>query len=125
MTMFASFLKKLRRLIVTPEPPCPTGRLSAGEVNSTAQATQQSPPTQDVVTFDDMGVRCVRRSGLVESVRWDDLRIVFIRTTDQGPFVDDMFWVLGGSSGGCVIPSEANGCQETHGTTATIARIRQ
>jgi hypothetical protein len=70
------------------------------------------PDYQDRVTFDDHEVRCVRRNGLVESVSWDDLRIVFIETTDQGPILDDVFWVLGGSSGGCVVPSEADGCQE-------------
>lgn len=71
------------------------------------------------MAFDEHGVRCVRRNGLVESVTWDDLQIVFIETTDLGPIVDDVFWVLGGSSGGCVVPSEANGCEEL------VARLQQ
>jgi hypothetical protein len=93
--MFTSFLNKLRGIV------------------------QPSPPTEDIVTFDDVEVRCTRRSGKSESVRWDDLRGVLLETTDQGPFVDDMFWILVGTSGGCIVPSEAKGCQEL------MARLQQ
>jgi hypothetical protein len=106
-------------MILPPEPPCPPPHPSASQASGTAQSPQQSSTEQDVVTFDDEGVRCARRNGLVESVRWDDLRIVFIETTNQGPFVDDMFWVLGGNSGGCIVPSEAKGCNEL------LARLQQ
>jgi hypothetical protein len=42
-------------------------------------------------------------------VRWSDLQVVFIQTTDAGPAVDDVFWVLGAGESGCVVPSEADG----------------
>jgi hypothetical protein len=45
----------------------------------------------------------------MESVRWSDLEIVSIQTTDRGPAVDDVFWVLGGNESGCVVPSESEG----------------
>src|SRR4029453_146778 len=48
--------------------------------------------------------------GLVETVRWAELRAVLIQTTADGPFVDDVFWVLMGEKSGCVVPSEAQGC---------------
>lgn len=69
-------------------------------------------PRVQAVLFDDQEVRCVRRDGSEQSVRWDDLQVVLIQTTDSGPAIDDMFWVLGTASGGCTIPSEAKGCQE-------------
>ena len=52
------------------------------------------------------------RDGRTEEIRWDDLREVGIITTDAGPYVDDVFWVLLGDEGGCVVPSEAEGSAE-------------
>jgi hypothetical protein len=77
-----------------------------------------TPPTA-VVTFDESGVQCRRSVGLVESVRWSDLQAVFIQTTDDGPLVDDVFWILAGSDSGCVVPSEASG------VSALIDRLQQ
>ena len=67
-----------------------------------------SPP-RATISFDDQSVTCRRPSGLVETVRWSDLQVVYIQTTDAGPAVDDVFWVLGGGESGCVVPSEAEG----------------
>jgi hypothetical protein len=54
-------------------------------------------------------VVCDRPDGKVERVRWDDLQKVEIVTTDEGPFVPDVFWVLHGTDTGCVIPQGATG----------------
>ena len=62
-----------------------------------------------VVSFDDESVTCRRSNGLLEVVRWSDLKMVFIETTDAGPAVDDVFWVLAGFESGCVVPSETEG----------------
>ncbi len=62
-----------------------------------------------VAEWDDRGVTCRGPNGLTESVTWDDLRTVLIRTTSDGPFADDVFWFLMGSEGECVVPSEARG----------------
>jgi len=64
------------------------------------------------VTFDDLQIQCQRASGLVEQVAWDDLQAVLIQTTADGPFGDDVFWVLVGQNGGCVVPSEAQGADD-------------
>lgn len=45
-------------------------------------------------------------------MRWSELRAVLIKTTSDGPWVDDLFWVLVGERGGCVVPSEAHGCDQ-------------
>ncbi len=61
------------------------------------------------VVVDDQSVTCRRPDGLVESIRWPDLRAVLIHTTDQGPLIDDVFWVLTDGESGCVVPSESEG----------------
>lgn len=66
-------------------------------------------PQRAMVSFDEESVVCRRPDGLVESVHWSDLQIVFIQTTDAGPAADDVFWVLGAGESGCVVPSEAEG----------------
>ena len=42
-------------------------------------------------------------------MKWSDLRAVLVKTTADGPAVDDLFWVLLGEKTGCVVPSEARG----------------
>ena len=71
-----------------------------------------SSQRSSVVEFDDLSISCRRPSGLIETVRWDDLRAVFIQTTADGPAVDDVFWVRAGEKSGCVVPSEAEGCDK-------------
>jgi hypothetical protein len=47
-----------------------------------------------------------------ERVDWADLQKVEIRTTSDGPFAPDAFWLLHGNSGGCAIPHGASGEKE-------------
>ncbi len=68
---------------------------------------QERPKT--VVTFDERGVTCRWPDGPVQSVTWDELRTVEIRTTDWGPFVEDVYLVLNAGDDGCVVPQEAQG----------------
>lgn len=57
------------------------------------------------VTVDANGVRRTLARGKAESVRWDELVEVRIRTTADGPLAEDVFYVLVGRGGaGCVIP---------------------
>ena len=55
--------------------------------------------------------------GATRTVRWNDLRAVLIETTDQGPFVEDVWWILIDSAGHCMIPQLA-------GTEALLARLQ-
>jgi hypothetical protein len=61
------------------------------------------------VSFDDERIVRTLPDGTQEWVRWDDLQEVSILTTDEGPFIDDVFWILSGSATGCAIPSECDG----------------
>jgi hypothetical protein len=74
------------------------GRLAALE-------TLVSPP--GTIEIDLHGVRRWLADGKCESARWNQLVKVEIVTTDQGPLVEDVFWVLHEPASGCVIPSEA------------------
>jgi hypothetical protein len=55
-----------------------------------------------------------RPDGVQETVRWDDLAEVGIITTDEGPWSEDVLWLLIGSDGksGCAVPQGAEGADE-------------
>lgn len=66
----------------------------------------------ETVHFDDTKVTRTMRDGKHEIIQWSELREVAIITTNEGPFVDDVFWVLSGTDTGCLVPSEADGAKE-------------
>jgi hypothetical protein len=60
------------------------------------------------VRIDDHGVRRELPGGTVEQVAWDDLLEAVVLTTGDGPFAEDVFFVLAGEGGtGCVVPQGA------------------
>jgi hypothetical protein len=64
---------------------------------------QPEPPMP--LSFDDEAVRWAGTS-----IRWDELAEVTIVTTEEGPFVDDVFWVLRAADGRELrVPSETAG----------------
>jgi hypothetical protein len=70
------------------------------------------PESQYVVQVSESILSCTHPDNTIERVAWDDLQRVEILTTDQGPFVPDVFWVLHGSKSGCVVPQGATGERE-------------
>jgi hypothetical protein len=66
---------------------------------------------KDRVEFDDTTIRRRPARGKVESITWDELASIDIVTTDEGPHLDDVFWVLGDRDGsrGCAIVGDAVG----------------
>lgn len=56
------------------------------------------------VTVDAGGVRRTLADGRVEAVQWEALESVDLLGSDEGPFVDDLFWLLRSADGGCVVP---------------------
>jgi hypothetical protein len=64
--------------------------------------------SQATITVDDTGVRRDLGGGKVEQVVWDDLLEVSVLTTSDGPFTEDVFFVLvGRNNTGCVVPQSA------------------
>jgi hypothetical protein len=55
-----------------------------------------------MVVVDQVGVRRGLSDGAQEAVRWDDLVEVAIRTTPEGPWQEDVFFLLTGRGGGGV-----------------------
>jgi hypothetical protein len=64
---------------------------------------------------------CRRGETRQDGVRWSDLKAVLLETTDQGPFRNDVFWVLVGEHSRCVVPQEAEGSQELLAKLQTLA----
>ena len=66
---------------------------------------------QETVEFDDTTIRRRIANGPVESITWADLAAIDIVTTDAGPYVEDVFWLLAGRdpARGCAIANEAEG----------------
>ena len=87
------------------------GSRSNSKPNASAvQASEIQPEAGFVVQLSDTEVRCVRPDGQLERVTWNDLQSVTIQTTDKGPLVADVFWLLKSSTGAsCVIPQGATG----------------
>ncbi|MDQ3813865.1 MAG: hypothetical protein M3347_07920, partial [Armatimonadota bacterium] len=65
------------------------------------------PESRYIVTVSETEVSCQHPDGLIETVRWDDLRAVVIETNDSGPWLADVWWILVGTQSGCVIPQGA------------------
>ena len=58
------------------------------------------PEALTVVTFDERTITVRYSGGETRAIGWDELTMVGIRTTDEGPFVADVFWELHGPDGG-------------------------
>ena len=65
----------------------------------------------EIVEFDDQTIRRTMPDGKVESIDWHELHEVSIVTTGEGPFVEDVFWLLSNEdqSKGCAIAGGAEG----------------
>jgi hypothetical protein len=73
---------------------------------------EPSVKRNETVEFDEITITRTMRDGKQETLQWSELREIAIITTDEGPFVDDVFWVLSGTDTGCLVPSEADGAKE-------------
>lgn len=67
------------------------------------------PASSYRVSLSAEGVHCRLPGGESRSLRWEDLVIVEILTTDDGPFAPDAFWLLQGSNGRISVPQGADG----------------
>jgi hypothetical protein len=79
------------------------------ERHASEPRTRLAPERRIVVRVSDSEIVCERPDGQAERVRWEDLQQVEVVTTGDGPFAPDVFWVLHGTDGGCVVPQGATG----------------
>lgn len=68
-----------------------------------------NPESSYFVSLSADGVHCRSPDGIFKNVRWEELEMVEILTTDAGPFAPDVFWMLHGSNGGVAVPQGASG----------------
>lgn len=68
-------------------------------------------------------IRFRRMSGSRGTVRWDDVRRVLIRTTDEGPFIEDVYFVLETAEEVLVVPQPAAGCDALLGRLQELPRF--
>ncbi|MCS7166545.1 MAG: hypothetical protein RMI91_13330 [Gemmatales bacterium] len=81
--------------------------------------TPARPTNRFFVELSDSGVSVIFSDGTSRSVAWDDLQRVEIVTTDQGPFLPDVFFVLYGSATKCIVP------QGIEGDTQLLERLQR
>jgi len=64
------------------------------------------------VWFEDQQVWVQWPSKEPESIKWDAIIRIAIETNDQGPFVEDVYWLLASKEKVISYPSEATGTEE-------------
>jgi hypothetical protein len=72
-----------------------------------------------IVAFDEREIYCTYKSKAGGSVKWQNLCEVGIVTTDAGPAGEDLYWILVGETGSCIVPGTAMGCDRL------LARLQQ
>jgi hypothetical protein len=74
------------------------GRFSKARLKSGSQdKSALNPEALNILSFDDDRISLSCANGEVHAVRWVDLTMVGVRTTDEGPFLPDVFWGLHGA----------------------------
>ena len=73
---------------------------------------QDSFESQFSVSFDEQEIRLKTPNGRVLTLAWSELVGVGIETTDEGPLMPDVFWVLGTDQGSLRFPQGAQGESE-------------
>lgn len=91
-------LKKVLSIFKKPEPK--------------SKDVSKSPYAAVKVWFDDQQAWVQWPSKEPESIKWDAIIGIAIETNDQGPFVEDVYWLLASKEKVISYPSEATGSEE-------------
>jgi hypothetical protein len=75
-------------------------------------------PAAMSVRCDDAGIHAAFADGKGWTIGWDELERVILRTTDEGPFVDDVIWMLQTPRGVYGVP------QGVEGESALLERLQ-
>jgi hypothetical protein len=84
----------------------------APAISSSKKTESSTIPPRNVVEFNDEQVTRTTAGEIREILLWSELQEVSIITTNDGPYVDDVFWELRGTSSGSLVPSQAEGMEE-------------
>jgi hypothetical protein len=61
------------------------------------------------VLISEEGISCEHPEREKESIKWSDIREVEVKTTDEGPFLPDVWFIFKGDQSSCSIPQGADG----------------
>jgi hypothetical protein len=78
---------------------------SGNESESGNEGENENRKIGYTLTITDEIVQIEHPKHKTEKVRWDEIHEIWMVTTDDGPVVSDIFMVLIGMEGGCVIPA--------------------
>jgi hypothetical protein len=81
----------------------------------TPKSTQPSPAEFFSVSFDDHEIKLIMPDGHAYIIPWSELRRVALETTNEGPFMDDVFWILSTKKHSLLVPQGARGEKELLG----------
>jgi hypothetical protein len=73
---------------------------------------QKVSPKKARAFCDDDGVKVEYPDHPAASIRWEEIMKISVITTDQGPFIDDVFLAFFDGARHCLVPSEADGYNE-------------
>ena len=73
-----------------------------------------NPEDLFTIIITDNGVACEHPKRKREYVAWDEIEEVILVTTDDGPWLPDLWLALIGKSSGCMIPQGAKGYDQVY-----------
>jgi hypothetical protein len=79
------------------------------------KSNQPSPAELFSVSFNDLEITLTVPDGRAYTIPWSDLSSVALETTNEGPFMDDVFWILDTNIFTLRIPQDAKGEEELLG----------
>ncbi len=80
--------------------------------NKKEKPTKLYPESKVVIEFDYEKIWCIWPGTPDQTMLWSELIGVAIKTTDEGPFAPDVFWILGAKDKVVMYPGGATGEQE-------------
>jgi len=66
------------------------------------------------VIITNESLRVEHPNKIVEEIRWGDIKAIWLENTDKGPAVSDIWLVLAGTDGGCVLPTDCDGYEDVY-----------
>jgi hypothetical protein len=79
---------------------------------------EQQPEDYYTVTITETFVRIEHPERATEEVKWQDIEMIKLINTDQGPWLPDVWLALLGKESGCLIPQGAEGFDEVYETVS-------
>ena len=74
----------------------------------------KNPEDEYIITITDEAVKVEHPRRETEAILWDDIEVIELINTDDGPFVPDVWLALIGKNSGCLIPQGTKGFETVY-----------